>query len=115
MRKLPRLNDRKWVNIKSIWTHLRSFNPGALACSNTSIKVRWCTVRSGDKILKIEAILSGTLSYLFNAFMEGKDFSEVVQEAQKKGYTEPDPREDLNGMDIARKLLILVLEKAATL
>ncbi len=67
-------------------------------------------VKSGDKILKIEAILSGTLSYLFNSFTEGKFFSEVVQEAQKKGYTEPDPREDLNGMDVARKLLILSRE-----
>lgn len=67
-------------------------------------------VCSGDKILKIEAILSGTLSYLFNAFTEEKKFSEVVQEAQKRGYTEPDPREDLNGMDVARKLLILARE-----
>lgn len=67
-------------------------------------------LRSGDKILKIEAILSGTLSYLFNSFTGEKCFSEVVQEAQKKGYTEPDPREDLNGMDVARKLLILARE-----
>lgn len=67
-------------------------------------------VRSGDKILKIEAILSGTLSYLFNSFIEGKVFSDLLQEAQKKGYTEPDPREDLNGMDVARKLLILARE-----
>jgi aspartokinase/homoserine dehydrogenase 1 len=67
-------------------------------------------VRSGDKILKIEAILSGTMSYLFNTFTEGKVFSDVVQEAQKKGYTEPDPRDDLIGMDVARKLLILARE-----
>lgn len=67
-------------------------------------------VRSGDKILKVEAILSGTLSYLFNSFTEEKVFSEVVQEAQKRGYTEPDPRDDLNGMDVARKLLILSRE-----
>jgi len=67
-------------------------------------------VRSGDKILKVEAILSGTLSYLFNSFTEGKVFSEEVREAQMKGYTEPDPRDDLNGMDVARKLLILARE-----
>ncbi len=67
-------------------------------------------IRSGDKILKIEAILSGTLSYLFNTFSEGKPFSAILQDAQKKGYTEPDPRDDLNGMDIARKLLILARE-----
>ncbi len=64
-------------------------------------------MRSGDEIQKIEAILSGTLSYLFNSFDGTTAFSEIVQEAQKKGYTEPDPRDDLNGMDFARKILIL--------
>ena len=67
-------------------------------------------ILSGDKIHKIEAILSGTLSYLFNTYSEDKPFSELVQEAHNKGYTEPDPREDLNGMDVARKLLILARE-----
>lgn len=66
--------------------------------------------RSGDKILRLEAVLSGTLSYLFNVFVEGKDFSEVIQEAECKGYTEPDPREDLSGLDVARKMLILARE-----
>ncbi len=65
---------------------------------------------SGDKITKMEGVLSGTLSFIFNSFGEGKKFSEVVKEAQNKGYTEPDPREDLNGMDFARKLLILCRE-----
>ncbi|MFN3405754.1 MAG: bifunctional aspartate kinase/homoserine dehydrogenase I [Cytophagaceae bacterium] len=65
---------------------------------------------SGDKILKIEGILSGTLSFIFNTFKEGFKFSEVVKEAKEKGYTEPDPRDDLNGMDVARKILILARE-----
>lgn len=65
---------------------------------------------SGDKIIKIEAVLSGTLSYLFNTFMQGGNFSEVVADAQAKGFTEPDPRDDLNGMDVIRKLLILSRE-----
>lgn len=65
---------------------------------------------SGDKILKIEGILSGTLSYIFNTFKGDKKFSEVVKEAKSKGYTEPDPRDDLNGMDVARKILILSRE-----
>lgn len=65
---------------------------------------------SGDQILKIEGILSGTLSYIFNNFKNGKKFSEVVTEAKSKGYTEPDPRDDLNGMDVARKILILARE-----
>ncbi|WKN33176.1 bifunctional aspartate kinase/homoserine dehydrogenase I [Porifericola rhodea] len=70
---------------------------------------------SGDKIYKIEGVLSGTLSYIFNSFQEGRKFSEVVKEAQQKGYTEPDPREDLNGMDVARKILILSREVGLTL
>jgi len=67
-------------------------------------------VNSGEKITKIEGILSGTLSYIFNLFEGDKDFSEIVKEAKEKGYTEPDPRDDLNGLDVARKLLILIRE-----
>ena len=65
---------------------------------------------SGDTILKIEAILSGTISYIFNSFDESISFSELVKKAKEMGYTEPDPRDDLNGMDVARKLLILSRE-----
>ena len=66
---------------------------------------------SGDKILKIEAVLSGTLSYIFNNFSISNDmFSDIVAQAKEKGYTEPDPRDDLNGMDVARKILILARE-----
>ncbi|MBN2280074.1 MAG: bifunctional aspartate kinase/homoserine dehydrogenase I [Candidatus Marinimicrobia bacterium] len=65
---------------------------------------------SGDKIQKIEAILSGTISYIFNHFTGKKPFSEIVREARELGYTEPDPRDDLNGMDFARKLLLLSRE-----
>ena len=70
--------------------------------------------KSGDKVLKIEAILSGTLSFIFNTWCgeEGKSisFSEIVKKAKSLGYTEPDPRDDLNGLDAARKLLILARE-----
>ena len=62
---------------------------------------------SGDEILKIEAILSGTISYIFNNYVGDKTFAEVVRTAQQLGYTEPDPRDDLNGMDFSRKMLIL--------
>ncbi len=65
---------------------------------------------SGDKVLKIEGVLSGTLSYIFNSFTEGTKFSEIVKLAKEKGFTEPDPRDDLNGMDVARKILILSRE-----
>ncbi|NRF39277.1 bifunctional aspartate kinase/homoserine dehydrogenase I [Pedobacter foliorum] len=62
---------------------------------------------SGDKVGSIEAILSGTISYIFNNYKDGVLFHEVVKEAQEKGYTEPDPRDDLNGKDFMRKMLIL--------
>ncbi|MDR0442746.1 MAG: bifunctional aspartate kinase/homoserine dehydrogenase I [Treponema sp.] len=65
---------------------------------------------SGDKVRKIEAVLSGTLSYIFNNFDGSKSFSALVREAKAKGYTEPDPRDDLNAMDAARKALILARE-----
>ena len=67
-------------------------------------------IASGDEIVKIEGILSGTLSYLFNAYDGTVPFSELLREAQKLGFTEPDPREDLSGEDVARKLLILARE-----
>jgi len=62
---------------------------------------------SGDTIRKIEGILSGTLSYIFNCYDGSRPFSETVREAHRLGLTEPDPREDLSGEDVARKLLIL--------
>ncbi|MCE2894228.1 MAG: bifunctional aspartate kinase/homoserine dehydrogenase I [Flammeovirgaceae bacterium] len=65
---------------------------------------------SGDKALRIEAVLSGTLNFIFSSFVEGKQFSDIVKEAKEKGFTEPDPRDDLNGMDVARKALILARE-----
>ena len=66
---------------------------------------------SGENITKIKGVFSGTLSYLFNHFSEGnKTFSEVLNETISKGFTEPDPREDLSGNDVARKLLILARE-----
>ena len=66
---------------------------------------------SGENITRIKGIFSGTLSYLFNTFsVEDKPFSEVLQHAINSGYTEPDPREDLCGNDVGRKLLILARE-----
>jgi aspartokinase/homoserine dehydrogenase 1 len=67
-------------------------------------------VATGDKIHSIEGILSGTLAYLFNVFDGSKPFSRIVVEAKESGYTEPDPRDDLGGMDVARKLTILARE-----
>ncbi len=67
-------------------------------------------IKSGDEIEKIEAVLSGSLSYIFNNFDGTQPFSEIVNEAKEKGFTEPDPRDDLNGYDVRRKILILARE-----
>lgn len=64
-------------------------------------------MNSGDRVQRIEAILSGTISFIFNNFKGDANFHDVVKEAQDKGYTEPDPRDDLSGKDFMRKMLIL--------
>jgi aspartokinase/homoserine dehydrogenase 1 len=65
---------------------------------------------SGDRVIRIEAVLSGTMNYIFSSFEAGMSFSSIVRAAKEKGYTEPDPRDDLNGKDVARKILILARE-----
>jgi aspartokinase/homoserine dehydrogenase 1 len=67
-------------------------------------------IASGDRIRSIHAVLSGSLNFIFNNFNTSTTFHDVVQQAQKEGYTEPDPRIDLSGTDVARKLLILARE-----
>ncbi|MFM7066133.1 MAG: bifunctional aspartate kinase/homoserine dehydrogenase I [Gammaproteobacteria bacterium] len=66
--------------------------------------------QTGDTLRSIEGIFSGTLAYLFNVFDGSRPFSEIVADAKGRGYTEPDPRDDLSGMDVARKLTILARE-----
>ena len=67
-------------------------------------------VQTGDQVRRIEGVFSGTLSYLFNSFDGSTPFSRIVEAARDRGYTEPDPREDLSGMDVARKVVILARE-----
>ncbi|HWB62092.1 MAG TPA: bifunctional aspartate kinase/homoserine dehydrogenase I [Chitinophagales bacterium] len=67
-------------------------------------------LRSGDEIKRIEAVLSGTLNFVFNNYDGAKPFATVVKQAQDEGYTEPDPRLDLGGTDVMRKILILARE-----
>lgn len=67
-------------------------------------------IRSGDKVNRIEAVLSGTLNFVFNNYDGSRKFADVVRQAQEEGYTEPDPRLDLSGTDVARKILILARE-----
>jgi len=67
-------------------------------------------LRSGDKINRIEAVLSGTLNFVFNNYDGKKSFASVVKQAQDEGFTEPDPRLDLSGTDVMRKIMILARE-----
>ena len=67
-------------------------------------------IHSGDRIHKIEAVLSGTLNFVFNHYDGSRNFAEVVKQAQDEGYTEPDPRLDLGGTDVMRKIMILARE-----
>jgi aspartokinase/homoserine dehydrogenase 1 len=67
-------------------------------------------VHTGDRIHSVAGIFSGTLAYLFNVYDGTKPFSEIVRDAKNSGYTEPDPRDDLSGMDVARKLTIVARE-----
>jgi bifunctional aspartokinase / homoserine dehydrogenase 1 len=67
-------------------------------------------ISSGDSVTKIEAVLSGTLNFVFNHYNGKRSFASVVRQAQDEGYTEPDPRLDLSGTDVMRKILILARE-----
>lgn len=72
-------------------------------------------VASGDKILKIQAVLSGSLNFVFNNFNDSTTFHDIVKKAQQEGYTEPDPKIDLSGVDVMRKILILARESGNVL
>ncbi len=90
--------------------HVRFLYDASVGAGLPYISTIQSLIQGGDTIVKLEGILSGTLSYLFNQFDGTVSFSELVQEAKKKGITEPDPREDLDGKDMARKFLILARE-----
>lgn len=70
-------------------------------------------VQSGDQIIRIQAVASGSLNFIFNSFVGDANFAEIVDEAGDLGFTEPDPRIDLSGVDVARKILILARESGA--
>jgi aspartokinase/homoserine dehydrogenase 1 len=74
------------------------------------INVLQSLINSGDHVSKIEAVLSGTMNYLLSEYDGSKPFSDLVKSAKENNYTEPDPRDDLSGMDVARKCLILARE-----
>ncbi len=106
-------NKRKLAASMAEWKELAAHRPMRLYHETTVgaalpvIGTARDLIATGDCIRSVEGVLSGTLAYLFNELAEGKRFSDVVKRANELGYTEPDPREDLGGRDVARKLLIL--------
>eukprot|EP00128_Syssomonas_multiformis_P015239 Colp12_sorted_trinity150504_noHs@33570 len=93
-------------------TRVHCFHEATVGAGLPIISTLQTLVRTGDEIVRIEGIFSGTLSFIFNTFSapsgpSARPFSDIVAEAKAKGYTEPDPRDDLNGLDVARKVVIL--------
>ena len=98
---------------KTLKASHRSFLYEATVCAGLPvIHTLQDLLRTGDRVNSIEGIVSGSLSYIFSALRDGKSFSEAVFEAKEKGYTEPDPRDDLSGMDVMRKVVCLARELA---
>src|SRR5664279_2578079 len=93
----------------------RTRRPTARNSATTTVCARRAVRETGDEISSIEGIFSGTLAYLFNVYDGSTPFSAIVRDAKQRGYTEPDPRDDLSGMDVARKLIILGREMGLSL
>ena len=100
-------NELKYLAKKYKASFLYETNVGA---GLPIIKTVQNLISSGDQINEIQAVLSGSLNFIFNNYTNGELFSTIVKQAQDEGYTEPDPRIDLSGIDVARKILILVRE-----
>lgn len=108
-------NSSSFAQYKSLSSIARQKNVSFLYETNVGaglpvISTMRSLIESGDEILKIEAVLSGSVSYIFNSWTADRPFKELVLEAKELGYTEPDPRDDLSGSDIKRKILILARE-----
>lgn len=104
-----------YINYKKLKTLAREFNCQFLFETNVGaglpvIATLNDLIHSGDRIHKIQAVLSGTLNFVFNNYDGTREFADVVKQAQDEGYTEPDPRLDLGGTDVMRKIMILARE-----
>ena len=113
-------NKKAFSSTTRLWNDIfRAEGPGTFVYHESSvgaglpvISTLVDLIRTGDTVTRIEGVFSGTMSFLFNTFApssgsSGGSWSQIVAEAKAAGYTEPDPRDDLNGMDVARKLTIL--------
>ncbi|MGK0414381.1 MAG: aspartokinase/homoserine dehydrogenase 1 [Polaribacter sp.] len=104
-----------FVNYKTLKEVSRKFNASFLFETNVGaglpiIDTLKNLINSGDRVHKIQAVLSGSLNFVFNNYDEDSTFHDVVAQAQEEGFTEPDPKIDLSGVDVARKILILARE-----
>ncbi len=104
-----------YVNYKKLKSLAKEFNALYLFETNVGaglpvIGTLNDLIKSGDKVNKIQAVLSGTLNFVFNNYDGSKPFAQIVKQAQDEGYTEPDPRLDLGGTDVMRKIMILARE-----
>lgn len=104
-----------YANYKQLKTLAREYNASFLFETNVGAGLPVIgslsdLLRSGDTVTRIEAVLSGTLNFVFNNYDSSTSFSAVVKQAQDEGYTEPDPRLDLSGLDVMRKIMILARE-----
>ena len=105
----------KYINYKKLKDLAREFSCQFLFETNVGaglpvIATLNDLLRSGDRVNRIEAVLSGTLNFVFNNYDGSRKFADVVKQAQDEGYTEPDPRLDLSGTDVMRKIMILARE-----
>ena len=105
----------EYANYRKLKDLAREFNASYLFETNVGAGLPVISslndlIRSGDTVHRIDAVLSGTLNYVFNHYNGQKPFADVVRDAQNEGYTEPDPRLDLGGTDVMRKILILARE-----
>jgi aspartokinase/homoserine dehydrogenase 1 len=110
-----RANTASWDRYRRLQAASRGTGPSYLYETTVGaglpiIQTLQNLIETGDRVHHIEGILSGTLSYLFNAFDGDRPFSEILRQAKAEGFTEPDPRDDLSGMDVARKVVILARE-----
>ncbi|PQJ35400.1 bifunctional aspartate kinase/homoserine dehydrogenase I [Salinibacter sp. 10B] len=115
-----RANTASWETYQSLQAASRGTRPHYLYETTVGaglpiIQTLENLTETGDRVHHIEGILSGTLSYLFNAFDGNRPFSEILTQAKAAGFTEPDPRDDLSGMDVARKVVILAREMGLSL
>lgn len=104
------LDYYKQIKQQTISGNARYFYEATVGAGLPFITTLQDMMKTGDRVLKIEGIISGTLNYIFRELATNRSFSDVVIEAKHIGVTEPDPREDLSGMDVARKLVCLARE-----